>query len=313
MPTLRDKMKQEMILRGFSLGTQDNYLRAVIKLNDYFNRNPAKLTTEEIKSFLFNLASQPIAASTYNINIHGLKFFYEVVLDKPMIAIKLPRKREPQKLPDILSALEVEHIIKATTNPMYRTLFILIYGAGLRASEAATLRIGDIDRARSVIHIRCGKGNKDRYVILSPVMLNALSTYWKQIRCKQQAKTKEDNDFIFLSSTRQVLSYSSIGTVYRRSKIAAGIKKNGGVHSMRHAFATHALESGADLFIIKQLLVVMCCVAITVVNWRLLIILVVTVIALNVKLQKSCAGWKNAKRNCYQYRIFTWCLRCHMS
>jgi integrase/recombinase XerD len=254
MPTLREKMKQEMTLRGFSLGTQENYLRAVIKLHDHFKKNPAKLSTEEIKDFLLTLANEPIAASTYNINIHGLKFFYEVVLDKPMVAIKLPRKREPQKLPDILSALEVEYIIKATTSLKYRTLFILIYGAGLRASEAARLRIGDIDRSRSVIHIRCGKGNKDRYVILSPMMLNALSTYWKQIRCKQQAKTQQDNDFIFLSSTRQVLSYASIGTVYRRSKLEAGIKKHGGVHSLRHAFATHALESGADLFAIKQLL-----------------------------------------------------------
>jgi site-specific recombinase XerD len=254
MSTLREKMKQEMTLRGFALGTQENYLRAVIKLYDHFKRNPAKLSTEEVKDFLFTLANQPIAASTYNINIHGLKFFYEIVLDKPMVAIKLPRKREPQKLPDILSALEVERIIKATTNLKYRTLFILIYGAGLRASEAATLRIGDIDRARSVIHIRCGKGNKDRYVILSPLMLKALSNYWKQYRSKQRAKTQQDNECLFLSSTGQVLSYSSIGTVYRRSKLAVGIKKHGGVHSLRHAFATHALESGADLFAIKQLL-----------------------------------------------------------
>lgn len=254
MPTLREKMKKEMTLRGFSLGTQENYLRSVIKLHDHFKRNPAKLSTEEVKDFLFILANQPIASSTYNIHVHGLKFFYEVVLDRPMVAIKLPRKRESQKLPDILSTQEIERLIKATQNPMYRTLFILIYGAGLRASEAATLRTGDIDRTRCVIHIRCGKGNKDRYVILSPVMLNALSSYWKQIRCKQQAKTEQDNDFIFLSATGQVLSYSSIGTVYRRSKCAAGIKKHGGVHSLRHGFATHALESGADLFVIKQLL-----------------------------------------------------------
>lgn len=254
MPTLREKMKNEMTLRGFSLGTQDSYLRSVVKLHNHFNCNPAKLNDKEIKTFLLTPANQILAASTYNIIIHGLKFFYEVVLNKPMIAINLPRKREPQKLPDILSASEVERIIKATTDPKYRTLFILIYGAGLRASEAATLRTGDIDRARSVIHIRCGKGNKDRYVILSPVMLNALSTYWRQCRGKQQARTQQGNDFIFLNSTRQVLSYSSIGTVYRRSKLAAGIKKHGGVHSLRHAFATHALESGADLFAIKQLL-----------------------------------------------------------
>jgi integrase/recombinase XerD len=254
MPTLREKMKNEMTLRGFSLGTQENYLRSVVKLHDYFNRNPAQLSDKEIKTFLLTPANQILAASTYNIIIHGIKFFYEVVLNKPMITINLPRKREPQKLPDILSTIEVERIIKATTEPKYRTLFILIYGAGLRASEAATLRIGDIDRARSVIHIRCGKGNKDRYVFLSPMMLNALITYWKQIRRKQEANTEQDNEFIFLGSTRTVLSYSSIGKVYRRSKLAAGIKKQGGVHALRHAFATHALESGADLFAIKQLL-----------------------------------------------------------
>jgi integrase/recombinase XerD len=254
MTTLREKMKQEMILRGFSKGTQENYLRAVIKLHDHFNRNPAKLSAEEIRSFLLTLASQPMAASSYNIIIHGLKFFYEIVLDNPMIAVKLPRKREPQKLPDILSASEVERIIKVTTHLKYRTLFILIYGAGLRASEAASLRISDIDRSRSTIPIRCGKGNKDRYVILSPVMLSALITYWKHYRGKQKAKTSQDNDFIFLSATGTALSYSSIGTVYRRSKLAAGIKKQGGVHSLRHSFATHALESGADLFSIQQLL-----------------------------------------------------------
>ena len=254
MSNLRQKMKQEMTLRGFSQGTQENYLRSVIKLHDHFKQNPAKLSDAEIKSFLLMLSSQPIAASTYNIHIHGLKFFYEKVLNRPMVAIQLPRKREPQKLPDILSTSEVERIIKATTDLKYRTLFILIYGAGLRASEAASLRTGDIDRSRSVIHIRCGKGGKDRYVILSPVMLDALTTYWKQCRSKYQAHNQQENDFIFLGATRRALSYSSIGIVYRRSKLKAGIRKQGGVHALRHGFATHALESGADLFTIKQLL-----------------------------------------------------------
>jgi len=229
MTTLREKMKQEMTLRGYSPGTQENYLRAVIKLKDHFNRNPAKLTEAEIKTFLLTLINQPVSDSTYNIHIYGLKFFYEVVLDKPTLAIKIPRKREPQKLPDILSASEVERIIKVTPNLKYRTLFILIYGAGLRASEAATLQINDIDRDRSTIHIRQGKGNKDRYVILSPIMLRALCSYWKQCRSIQYASDAQiKNDFIFLG-TKQALSAASIGAVYRRSKLEAGIKKRGGV------------------------------------------------------------------------------------
>lgn len=254
MTTLRDKMKQEMTLRGYSLGTQNNYMRSVVKLHDHFNRNPAKLTEQEIKEFLlFTLSNKPIAASTYNIKVHGLKFFYEKVLNKAMLAIKLPRHKEPQKLPDILSAHEVERIIKATTNLKYRTLFILIYGAGLRAAEAATLSIQDIDSTRSAIHIRQGKGGKDRYVILSPMMLKTLRTYWKQCRLKK-SKQEASPDFIFLGSSEKAISTASIGAAYRRSKEMAGIKKQGGIHALRHAFATHALEAGADLYTIKQLL-----------------------------------------------------------
>ena len=252
MTTLREKMKHEMTLRGYSLGTQENYLRAVNKLHDHYNRNPAHLSLDEIKVFLLTPANLALASSTYNIIIHGLKFFYEVVLGRSLLAIKLPRKREPQKLPDILSSTEVERIIKATHHLKYRTLFILIYGAGLRASEAASLRVGDIDKERAVIHVRQGKGNKDRYVILSPMMRTALRTYWKQSRAKTHSDIQ--NDFIFLGSNGRALSAKSIGKIYHRTKLSLGIKKHGGVHGLRHAFATHALESGADLFAIKALL-----------------------------------------------------------
>ena len=254
MTTLREKMKQEMTLRGYSLGTQALYLRLVVKLHDHFNRNPANLTEGEIKAFLlFTLSNKPIAASTYNIMIHGLKFFYERVLNKKLLAIELPRHKEPQKLPDILSASEVERIIKATTNLKYRTLFILIYGAGLRVAEAASLCIRDIDSERSSIHIRQGKGGKDRYVILSPVMLKTLRLYWKQCRSKASAQERS-TDFIFIGRSGEAISTASIAAIYRRSKKLADIKKQGGIHALRHAFATHALEAGADLYVIKQLL-----------------------------------------------------------
>ena len=222
MTTLREKMKQEMILRGYSPSTQDIYVRSVVKLNDHFNRSPAKLSDEEIKEFLlFTLSNKPIAASSYNIMIHGLKFFYETVLHKKMVTIMLPRHKEHQKLPDILSGQEVEQIIKATSNLKYRTLFILIYGAGLRAAEAASLRIGDIDSSRSLIHIRRGKGGKDRYVILSPMMLKTLRTYWKQCRLKKYNQG-QSSDFIFLGASGEAISIGSIGASYRRSKRRAG-------------------------------------------------------------------------------------------
>ena len=135
MTTLREKMKQEMQLRGLSHGTQELYMRAVLKLHDYYKQSPAKLSESQIKDFLlFLLNKQSYAASTYNIMIHGLKFFYEVVIDKKMVAINLPRTKEPQKLPDILSASEVERIIKVTHNLKYRTILIITYGAGFASA-----------------------------------------------------------------------------------------------------------------------------------------------------------------------------------
>jgi integrase/recombinase XerD len=187
MTTLRQKMKQEMTLRGFSAGTQKHYLYAVTQLNDYYHRSPAKLSEEEVKSFLlFLISNRKLAASTYNVMIHGLKFFYEVVLNKKMLSLTLPRRKEPQKLPDILSQEEIERIIKVTANIAYRTMFILIYGAGLRASEVVKLRVKDIDSQRGMIHIRESKGNKDRYVILSKVMLSYLRQYWQRCRVKKK-------------------------------------------------------------------------------------------------------------------------------
>lgn len=261
MTTLREKMKLEMILRGFSIGTQDHYLRSIVKLHDHYNQSPAKLSEEEIKSFLlFVISHKPCAASTYNVMIHGLKFFYEIVLNKKMVAINLPRIKEPQKLPDILSQNEVARIIKATLNLKYRTILILIYGAGLRASEVASLSVKDIDSERSVIHIREGKGKKDRYVMLSPFMLASLRTYWRECRLKSSKSSapnqnrEKNRDFIFIGQSGNALSATSIGAIYKRSKKLAGINKQGGVHALRHAFATHALEAGADLYAIKQLL-----------------------------------------------------------
>lgn len=260
MTTLREKMKQEMTLRGLSLGTQKQYMRSVMKLYEYYKVSPANLNEQEIKSFLLSVIDhKPCSASTYNVMIHGLKFFYEVVLNKKMVAINLPRQKEPQKLPDILSASEVERIIKATLNIKHRTILILIYGAGLRAAEAASLRVADIDRARGVIHIRSGKGNKDRYVMLSPCMLNALCIYWKQCRsaCAKKPSNQnhaQENPFIFLGHAGKAFSTQSISAIYQHAKQATRIKKVGGVHALRHAFATHALESGANVYAIKQLL-----------------------------------------------------------
>jgi integrase/recombinase XerD len=248
MMTLREKMKQEMILVGLAESTKDIYLKAVTQLRDYYNKSPKKLTEQEIKSYLLYLKQEKkLAPNTYNTQIYGLRFFYCITLRQPLFKLNLPATKVTYKLPDILSANEVERIIKAIGNIKYRTLIMVIYSAGLRVSEAVNLRISDIDKDRMTLHIRCAKGGKDRYVILSPVVHTALRDYWKA--CKF-------NDYVFPSPNHpnEPLSTHSVWQIFKMAKVKAGITKSGGIHGLRHSFATHMLESGADIFAIKTLL-----------------------------------------------------------
>lgn len=160
--------------------------------------------------------------------------------------LELPATKVFYKLPPILSVGEVQRIIKATGNLKHKALLAVIYGAGLRVSEAVRLRIKDIDSDRMALHIRCGKNRKDRYVILSPVVYSCLCDYWKYCRF---------TDYVFPGQhPDKPITTSTAAQVYQQAKKKAGIEKLGGVHALRHAFATHMLESGVDLFIIKELL-----------------------------------------------------------
>lgn len=239
-----------MILRGFSAGTQKKYLYEVIKLHDYYQRSPAKLSHEEIKRYLLYLVSErKLAASTYNVAVHSLRFFYDMVLRRIISYRDFPLSKEPRRLPDILSAIEVASIIIAAGNIKHRTMLVLAYGAGLRSAEVANLQVADIDSDRMQIHIRNGKGGKDRYVVLSPVMLKMLRDYWRKSRSKVKSIWIFPGQF-----PANPITPSTVGAVYKRAKERAGINKQGGVHSFRHAFATHSLEAGEDLYTIKQLL-----------------------------------------------------------
>jgi site-specific recombinase XerD len=250
MTTLREKMKDAMILRGFSSGTQKKYLYEVTKLQKYYQRSPAKLSHGEIKSYLVYLVKErKLAASTYNVAVHSLRFFYDMVLRRVISYHDFPLSKEPRRLPDILSTTEVANIIRACGNIKHRTILVLAYGAGLRSAEIANLQVGDIDSDRMQIHIRNGKGGKDRYVILSPVMLEMLRNYW----CKCRAKIKSNWLFSSQSPTKPIIP-ATVSAVYKQAKVKAGINKQGGIHSLRHAFATHSLEAGEDLYTIKQLL-----------------------------------------------------------
>lgn len=248
MPTLRERMKQEMQLIGLAESTQSIYIKAVIQLNDYYDKRPlSTLSSEQIREYLLHLKNKSLAPNTYNVQIYALRFFYCVTLRQPLRKLDLQTTKVTYKLPSILSADEVKRIIQATDNIKHRTLLITIYGAGLRVSEAVNLRMDDIDGKRKTLHIRCGKGGKDRYVILSSVVYQALKEYWCACRFE---------DFVFPNhqNAHKSLSTASAAKIFKTAKARADIKKDGGIHSMRHAFATHLLESGADIFAIKELL-----------------------------------------------------------
>jgi len=247
MTTLREKMKEEMILIGLAESTQAIYLKATIRLNDHYNRSPAQLTAQEIRRYLLHLKSKPLAGSSYNTQIYALRFFYCVTLRQPLRKLDLPTTKVMHKLPSILSANEVQRIIKATHNIKHRTLLMVIYSAGLRVSEAVQLRTEGIDGDRMTLHIHHGKGGKDRYVILSPVVYEALKEYWQACQFKNLV-------FPGTNDPNKPLTTTSVSKIFKAAKAAAGVTKVGGIHSLRHAFATHLLESGADLFAIKELL-----------------------------------------------------------
>ena len=248
MSTLREKMKEEMILVGLAESTQSIYLKAVIDLRDYYNKSPTKLTESEIKTYLLYLKKEKkLAPNTYNTHIYGLRFFYCVTLRQPLFKLSLPATKVTYKLPEILSSQEVEKIINAVNGIKHRTLLMVIYSAGLRVSEALNLKMSDIDSDRMTLHIRCAKGGKDRYVILSPVVYQALKDYWKVCKFK---------GFVFPSRRNmdKPLSAHQASKIFQEAKRKAEVTKSGGIHSLRHGFATHLLELGADIFAIKTLL-----------------------------------------------------------
>jgi len=248
MSTLREKMKDEMTLIGLAPSTQKIYLKTVVRLNDYYRRSPAKLSSQEIKTYLlYLLKEKKLAPNTYNTHIYALRFFYCTTLRQPLRKLDLPATKVTYRLPSILSVDEVQRIIKATDNLQHRVLLMVIYSAGLRVSEAVKLQVQDIDGKRMTLHIRGGKGGKDRYVILSPRVYQALREYWRVYRFTSYLFPSRKN-------LHQPLTTSRASQIFKSAKAAAGITKAGGIHSLRHAFATHILESGADLFAIKELL-----------------------------------------------------------
>ena len=248
MTQLRQKMIRAMELKNLSHHTQRTYLAAVTGIARFYNQSQDKITKEKIEDYLLYLKRDKNNApnSCYSV-LTGLRFFYKYVTEKE-IPVMYSIRRTQRKLPQVLTMQEIWKIICATNNIKHRLILMTTYSAGLRASETINLKPKNIDSERMLIKVK-GKGGKDRYTLLSKRLLIELRSYYRKYRPKT---------YLFPSSfgkrKDQTLSYETIRKIYEDARKKAGVKRGGGIHTLRHSFATHLLETGYDIRKIQVLM-----------------------------------------------------------
>ena len=246
MTALRQKMNEDMQLHGFAERTQDSYLRAVRQLAAYFNKPPDQINEEELRQYFLYLKNVKNASrSTITLALCGIKFFYERTMQRQWATLALVRPQREKKLPVVLSVEEVRQILGRVRRWRYRVCLSTIYACGLRLQEGLHLQIGHIDGARQLVHVRHGKGGKDRYVPLPQPVLNLLRQSWG---------THRDPVWIFPSSHQTVkgpMDASGLQRAFHAALLDSGIQKPATVHTLRHSYATHLLEAGLNLRLIQ--------------------------------------------------------------
>jgi integrase/recombinase XerD len=247
MGQLYDQMKMDLELKNFSPKTVNCYLTCMVNFVRHHGRSPVELGEEEIRNYLHYLIKDKKASqSVINQAYSAMKFFYEVTLRRPWNGIRIPRSKTRKKLPLVLSMQEVHSLLASVRNLKHRAILTTIYSGGLRLGETTRLRVSDIDGQRMTILVQAGKGNKDRYTLLGHRALEILRLYYKAYH---------PTEWLFPSKDpAQPLSGSSVQRVFKKALNRAGIKKKVSVHTLRHCFATHLLESGTDLYHIQRLL-----------------------------------------------------------
>lgn len=249
MSELRERMIREMQLRNMAPRTQVIYTDAVFQLAKHYMKSPDTLTDQQLKDYVLFLSNErKLAWSTINQQLAGLEFLYGVTLGRPTVQIAIPARKGEQRLPEILSAEELERLFASVSNLKHRALLEITYAAGLRVSEVVQLQIKDIDSGRMMVRVDQGKGKKDRYSLLSTRVLETLREYWRR---------HPTSRWLFPSRIQKGLRHlcvRSAETVYTEAKAKAGIRKEGGIHTLRHCFATHLLEAGVDVRRIQLLL-----------------------------------------------------------
>lgn len=247
MTLLREKMIDAMLVRGFSSRTQRSYLDAVTQLAMYYHDSPETLTTNQLQDyFLYLVKQRQLSAASCRLYLNGIRFLYLQVLGWSECDIELHTPKRPQRIPELLSQREVACILSACKNDKHRTLLTTCYACGLRVSELVALQVKQIDSDRKVIRIEQAKGNRDRQVILGDHLLILLRQYWQRYH--------PDVWLFFGCDKQSPYHIATVQKIFKRNKHRAHINKVGGIHGLRHAYATHQLEAGMPVHQLQRLL-----------------------------------------------------------
>jgi integrase/recombinase XerD len=249
---LRQRMIEDMRIRKLEPKTQSGYIRAVRNFTIWFGRSPDKAGAEDLRLFQLHLVDKGVSPITINAMQTGLRFFFEITLDSPEVTGKMRPVRVAQRLPVVLTREEATRLIDASRNLKHRAALSVAYGAGLRASEVVGLKVSDVDSKRMVLRVDQGKGHKDRYALLPPVLLERLRGWWRYARA--QGKVLPDGWLFPGQDPMEPMSTRQLNRAVHEAATAAHIDKRVSMHSLRHAFATHLLEQKEDIRTIQVLL-----------------------------------------------------------
>ena len=251
MSKLRQQLLEELVLRGCSERTQEAYVQQVYQLAKFFHQSPDQLSNQQVRAYLLHLARErQLAASTINQAVNAFRCLYERVLHREVEALRqaLPFTRKPIQRPQVFGIAELERLFTVgCLHPKHRAFLMTVYGAGLRLNEACHLKAEHLDAARQQIRVVQGKGRKDRYTLLSPRLLEQLRQYWRLFRPAH---------WLF-PATRDPLRPMADATgqrIYYHAVHRAGLRRKGGIHALRHSFATHLLEAGVEITVVQRLL-----------------------------------------------------------
>ncbi len=243
---LRARMIEDMRIRNLSGSTQESYIRAVVKFSAHFKRAPDRLGPEEVRAYQLHLIDQKYSWTHVNQVSCALRFFYGVTLDRAEAFQRIVTRKQPEKLPLVLSGEEIERFLAAVVGVRNRVVLAATYAAGLRIGETVRLKVASVDSKRMLLHIAEPKGGKDRYAMLSPRLLQILRAYWKRAR---------PTSWLFPGQEPgSHVSVEAIQSACRAARKRARIGKPVTPHVLRHSFATHLLENGTDIRVIQVLL-----------------------------------------------------------